>query len=136
MVAGISGGMSAYIDLLSTFQTNTANKADEQNKSFEALMNDTQYSPDIVSNDDIEAANGNKDTPEKNSSDMDLNRDGTITIDEIMTYMKLQMQESMKENLETSEMQGENNSNNNGNSFYQGFKTPISQVVAAYSAFQ
>ena len=65
MVAGISGGMSAYIDLLSTFQTNTANKADEQNKSFEALMNDTQYSPDIVSNDDIEATNGNKDTPEK-----------------------------------------------------------------------
>ena len=66
-------------------------------------------------------------TSEKNSNDMDLNKDGTISIDEIMKYMELQEQE----NLTTGETQGEHNNNNSN----QCFKPSMSQVINAYSAF-
>ncbi len=128
MVAGITGGISAYADLFNIFQNTNTKQTDTQ--SFENLINDTQNSPDLISADDVQNAEGQNGSSDKSSSDMDLNKDGTITIDEIMKYMELQMQE----NLQTGEMDGENNSNNSN--FSQNFKPPISQVINAYAAFK
>lgn len=133
MVAGITGGLSAYNDLFSIFQNTNANQT--ESTSFENLINDAQNSTDLISADDVQNAEGQNGGSGKSSSDMDLNKDGTVTIDEIMKYMELQMQEGMKENLETGEMQGENNGSN-GKGFLQGFKTPINQAIAAYSVFK
>ena len=124
MVAGISGGLSLYSNMFSMFPTNTNNI---QNDNFETLINDVQNSPEIISPDDLEMTNEGNSTSEKNSNDMDLNKDGTISIDEIMKYMEIQEQE----NLTTGEMQGEHNNNNSN----QWFKPSMSQVINAYSAF-
>ena len=128
MVAGISSGISAYTDFFSLFQNTNTNQTDST--SFENLINDVQNSPDLISADDVQNIEGQNGTSEKNSSDMDLNKDGTITIDEIMKYMELQMQE----NLESGEMNEENNSNNGDG--WQNFKTPINQIIKAYAAFK
>ena len=130
MVAGISGGIASYTSLFSLFSNTNTQSAGE--KSFENIINDAQNTVDLVCADDI-ASTGENDVNDKSSNAMDLNKDGTITIDEIMKYMELQMQENMKESLETSEMEGEHNSNN---SFLHNFKTPINQVIKAYSAFK
>ena len=128
MVAGISSGISAYTDFFSLFQNTNTNQADST--SFENLINDVQNSPDLISADDVQNIEGQNGASEKNSSDMDLNKDGTITIDEIMKYMELQLQE----NLKSGEMNEENNSNNGGGC--QNFKTPINQIIKAYAAFK
>ncbi len=128
MVAGITGGMSAYADFFSLFQNTNTNQTDST--SFENLINDVQNSPDLISADDVQNAEGQNGTSGKNSSDMDLNKDGTVTIDEIMKYMELQMQE----NLESGEMNEENNANNGGG--WSNFQTPINQIIKAYAAFK
>ena len=132
MVAGISSGISAYSSLFENIQTNFKNSTNDiSSNSFENIMNNAQNTPDVISSDDMQLC-GEQGSSSKNSNDMDLNKDGQITIDEIMKYMELQMQN--EENLTSNEMQGENNSQNN-NSNFQGFKTPISQVIKAYSTF-
>ena len=130
MVAGISAGINSYSYLFDFYQSNISGvQNDISNISFENTLNDIQDSTDVISMDDIFALDS-ENTSSKTSSDMDLNKDGTISIDEIMTYMELQKQE----NLEIGDMQGENNGQNG--SFSQGFRMPFSKVIAAYSVFK
>lgn len=134
MVAGISAGINSYTYLFSDYQSNTFGvQNDFSNNSFEKSLNDIQNSPDLISADDIQNVDGESNSS-KSSSDMDLNRDGIISVDEIMKYMELQMQE----NLESADLQGENNGQNSrqNGSFSQCFQMPFSKVVAAYSIFK
>ena len=132
MIAGISSGFSTYSYLFNVFSSNT-NNIETDNNSFENLINNTPNNIELISAEDIE--NTEKNFSDKKTKDMDLNRDGTITIDEIITYMELQMRESLQENLETREMQGENNGQNK-NPFNKTLQAAINQAINAYSMFK
>lgn len=132
MIAGISSGFSTYSYLFNVFSSNT-NNIETDNNSFENLINNTPNNIELISAEDIE--NTEKNFSDKKTNDMDLNRDGTITIDEIITYMELQMRESLQENLETREMQGENNGQNK-NPFNKTLQAAINQAINAYSMFK
>ena len=132
MIAGISSGFSTYSYLFNVVSSNT-NNIETDNNSFENLINNTPNNIELISAEDIE--NTEKNFSDKKTKDMDLNRDGTITIDEIITYMELQMRESLQENLETREMQGENNGQNK-NPFNKTLQAAINQAINAYSMFK
>ena len=132
MIAGISSGFSTYSYLLNVVSSNT-NNIETDNNSFENLINNTPNNIELISAEDIE--NTEKIFSDKKTKDMDLNRDGTITIDEVITYMELQMRESLQENLETREMQGENNGQNK-NPFNKTLQVAINQAINAYSMFK
>ena len=127
MVAGISSGINSYLYLFDGGQA-----SNNFGESFENIINDVQSGSDLISVEDVQYLDSSQ--SEKKSNDMDLNKDGVITIDEIMKYMELQEQENIKEGLETSAFEGENNGRNN-NPFFPSLKTPMKHAINAYSAF-
>ena len=63
---------------------------------------------------------------------MDLNGDGKISIDEILKYMELQMQDVMADNMDGSDMMQQNEERQSP--FNQKLQVGIKQAISAYSA--
>lgn len=120
MISEINAGISALGGLLNSVsgsnETNTLNS----DNSFESLLNKLSLS------------STSDDSDNKKTSEMDLNQDGTVTIDEVLKYIEMQSQNQVADN--SNEMMS-SEKEVAGQSFTDKLKVGFKQAVAAYSLF-
>ena len=120
MVAGISGGVANIGSLYSNFSFGKIDSG-AQNENFAQLL-DTN----LVDSTDSSLSKSEE------TNEMDLNGDGKISIDEILKYMELQMQDVMADNMDGSDMMQQNEERQSP--FNQKLQVGIKQAISAYSA--
>ena len=120
MVAGISGGVANIGSLYSNFSFGKIDSV-AQNENFAQLL-DTNL---------VDSADSSLSKSEE-TNEMDLNGDGKISIDEILKYMELQMQDVMADNMDGSDMMQQNEERQSP--FNQKLQVGIKQAISAYSA--
>ena len=128
MVGSIGSVASNLFQQYQNIQSSTEAYTTKQALSFDELIGNGKITNETESqnkNNNALAAIGGSSSKESSStnSEMDLNKDGTVTIDEIMRYTEMQMMEQMKEQMASDE--GSNQMSEKDNDFNQNLKESI-----------
>ncbi len=112
----------------------SAGSTEQAAQSFDELVGSGQVSTQESSSSSGVASAGGGGSSSGTNSEMDLNNDGQVTIDEIIKYTQMQMQEQMSEQMSSDEGAAQMAQDTQKQSGIEEFKSK--QAASAYSAIQ
>lgn len=139
MVSSIGSVASSIFQQYQGISSDSASVSTKQSLSFEELVgNGVVENSEKASSDEISSMGGSSKSSDSSSakSEMDLNQDGVITIDEVMQYVAMQMAEQMQEQMASDEASDQMSQESEQNTKQQQSDMKDFKIQMASQAYQ
>ena len=139
MVSSIGAVASSIFQQYQGISSDSASVSTKQSLSFEELVgNGVVENSEKASSNEISAMGGSSKSSDSSSakSEMDLNQDGVITIDEVMQYVAMQMVEQMQEQMASDEASDQMSQESEQNTKQQQSDMKDFKIQMASQAYQ